>query len=351
METKLTLNFPRDFLVACAINHIRPQQLLQSFINDISLPAYMIRQDMCEADLAMNYLIIGANGKYTDDKIQAFIYKKYNWTLYQLEQEIAGIQQTQQLKPVFQAFYDQWYDALRNSDQFEILPSEVRNTHQLKPIRHIEVSGSIRVILEQSDTEALSICEDPEIKSCVSWRVDNDRLKLVYTGIDQLETFTLVENQTVIFQGDSLKPVPATTITISCKNLSSITLLNHAEMWSMGNLTSDVLHVSTYGDSRLLASLQVNYLDCTLKDESTMMLYGRADNEHVLVSSKGRYYTEMSTAKTHIRMNGDGRASITPSEELTAFLDDNAVLLYSEHLPVENINCSGKSAAHRDRYF
>lgn len=89
METKLTLNFSRDFLVACAINHITPRQLLQSFINDLSLPAYMTQKDMCEADLAMNYLIIGVSGKYTDDKIQAFIYRKYNWMLYQLEQEIA----------------------------------------------------------------------------------------------------------------------------------------------------------------------------------------------------------------------------------------------------------------------
>lgn len=213
---------------------------------------------------------------------------------------------------MFQAFYDQWYDALRNKDQFQILPQGIRNTHPLKPIRHIEVSGSIQVILEQSGTEALSICEDPETKSCVSWRVDNDRLKLVYTGIEQLETFTLVENQTVIFQGDSLKTVPAVTIIISCKNLSSITLLNHAEMWTMETLTSDALHLSAYGDSRLLASLQVNYLDCTLKDESTMMLYGKVNNEHVLVNSKGRYYSEMLTAKTHIRMNGNSHASITP---------------------------------------
>jgi hypothetical protein len=345
METNLTLDFPEDFVIACTISNVRPEEFLQEFINNISLTNYTIEVDdddsACVA--ATCYLLDKTPNNRSQNATQEYIYIYYSRLLELWAEETRYLLATQKSREVYATLYRQWYEALINKERFQVFPEPAEKGTLLGQVRHIEISGSIKVIIEQADHEELIICGAHYSPSDIVWRQENGYLKIVYIGTEEFDSVKIIDNGSVLVEGDILRPVPVGAVRLLVKDLTSITLFKNIDLYSYGAISSDILHLSAYGDCHMMIAIKVNYLDCIIKDRAAMALYGSAVNENLLINGSGNYNSQFRTQTTNVHISDNGKASVTTKKQLTAVLKDNARLICKDEPEIEKISCSGKS--------
>jgi hypothetical protein len=169
----------------------------------------------------------------------------------------------------------------------------------------IEISGSGKLIVEQGDSEALSITTDDNLMEYIAADVQGSKLTLGPKGLV------------------SLRPSDSITYKLSVKNLKSVGI--------SGDVTAEMTGIRT--ESLLVA----------VSGSGDIRISGTAEAQKIAVSGSANYEAEgFNTKDAAISISGSGKAVLAVSDNLDVRVSGSADVEYigSPHV-TESISGSG----------
>lgn len=193
----------------------------------------------------------------------------------------------------------------------EVVSGSGRVTSESRPVGHfkeIELSGSGELIVEQTDSESVSVEAEDNLLPLITVEVSGDRLNLGFRN------------------GVNVRPTKPIVFRVNVKELTGLAL-------------------SGSGSAKL-TKIETPRLVVRISGSGEVHISGKADKQEVHISGSGSYSAEHLASKdATIEISGSGSAAVDASEHLEASISGSGSIEYAGN-PSVNQHISGSGSVH-----
>lgn len=346
MEKTFLLNLPEEFIHTCRIYQLEPQYILQTFINEASAGYHMNIKTDDAGELAFQF--IEKRLKHSEWPVgneERLIYRRHQRILTRYNLDFFNNQPRENTLAVLNQIFRNWYNDLKDKKRehrrfpFLLLPG----------LRSVDLSGAVKLQIEQGDTEELCMSCPEDKPLNILWKFKNGHLTLVYSGPVAYHPFTIKSGLDTVFDSHEYEVVPMLTLHLTCKYLDALTVAAAARVEYLTPVRSKRLRLSAYGRSLIDADAEAGELDVVVKEDSQLFLYGFAHRSRYHLSGAAKLLGSMVVDHADVKMENDSLAVLNVKDQLTANLGDQALLIYQFNGAGEaRISLHGASRAVRD---
>lgn len=192
----------------------------------------------------------------------------------------------------------------------------------------IKISGSIKVILNQSADVALAVSASEEkYKASLKTVVENNTLKIYWDGASNWSN----KNRQL-------------TVYVSFKELTEINASGASDIIVVGVLSSDKLQINLSGATNMKADINATQFTIELSGASEARLKGKASVLNVNCSGASDMNAyELSAESCNATASGASDLNITVNKEINAEASGASHIYYKGNAAVTNIKASGVS--------
>lgn len=182
----------------------------------------------------------------------------------------------------------------------------------------IELTGNQKIILLQGDVQSIKVETDENLQEKVQFHVNSGKLDLDLKGIGE---------------------VTKLNITITCKDIYSISTNGISDVRTENVIKSDKLYISASGASNMDINLNVKELETNISGAANVVLTGKATINNVAVSGAGNLKaTDLETEKTYAKVSGVGKAKVNATAEIKGGISGSGEISYKSKPPVFEVN-------------
>lgn len=346
MEKALLLDLPDEFIHTCRICQLKPEYILQTFIKEASAVYNLNTETDDASELAFKFIEkLVRHSDWPVGNTERLIYRRQNRILTRYNLEFFNSEPCDKTRVVHNQIFRNWYNDLENSKpeqhRFPLIP--------LPGLRSIELSGAIKLQIEQGDTEELYMTWPENNPGNTLWSFKNGHLNLLYTGPVAFVPFIIEDDSGAVFESYEYEAAPMLTLHLTYKHLNALSTTDTAQVEGINPVRSDKLRLSAYGRSLIDVDAEVKELDVVIKEDSQLFLYGFADRSRSHLSGAAKLLGNLAVNQADIKMKNDSIAGLDVNDKLTASLHDQALLLYQLNATDQaQISLHGNSKAMSD---